>query len=170
MKKLVVAIAAVFALAVAVPTSAAAQEGRPGGFGIGLGQGTAVSGISGKIHAGETAFQGVLGCYGWACRGVGLSADVLFSMPLLHDEGVVGIGWNLGGGAAIGVGPDRWGTRRYNRRSNFAARAQFVAGIEFLFPDVPLDLVLEWRPSVRVVPSFGLGFLNGGAHIRYWLD
>ncbi len=170
MKKLVVAMVAAFALMLAAPAGAQAQD-RPGGFGIGLGHGTAVSGISGKIHTGDIALQGVIGNWwgGWGSRwhrhhrhrsGLGVSIDILASMPTIHDADVVQIAWNVGGGGAIGTGPN-W----------FRMRAQFVAGLEFIFPDVPLDLVLEWRPSVQLAPAdFWLNFSGGGAHIRFYIE
>lgn len=172
MKKLVLAVVACFALLVAAPGTATAQESRPGSFGIGLGQGTGVAGISGKLHSGDISFQGVLGNWwgGWAHgrhrhrAGIGFSFDVLFNMPVFHDADIVHLAWNLGGGAAIGMHP-RW---TYQSRIH----AQFVAGLEFLFPDVPLDIVLEWRPNIRLVPShwFGFGFTSAGAHIRFYFD
>lgn len=176
MKKFVVAIVAVFALMMTAPASAQAQQSRPGGFGIGLGHSTGVAGISGKVHSGDIAIQGVVGNWwgGWGARwgdrydryyyrnrrGLGVSLDLLFNMPVIHDADVVQIAWNLGGGAAVGVSPHY-----------MHMRGQFVAGLEFIFPDVPLDLVLEWRPSVQIVPAdFWLNFAGGGAHIRVYLD
>lgn len=167
MKKLVVAIVAAFALMMAAPAGAQAQD-RPGGFGIGLGQGTGVGGLSGKVHTGDVALQGVVGnwWHGWGRwgrhyrRGIGLSVDLLFNMPTFHDADVVQLAWNLGGGGAVGLAGDR-----------AFIRGQFVAGLEFIFPDVPLDLVLEWRPSVQLVPAnFWFNFGGAGAHIRFYIE
>lgn len=179
MKNLMMIVVAAFILMLAAP--AMAQEvgdGRPGGFGIGLGQGTLVSGISLKQHQGPTALQGVVGCmsYGYAggdCWGIGVSGDFLINMPVLADADVVRVAWNLGGGGAVGVG---WGRhwhpqeRRYYSSGTAHLAGQFVAGLEFIFPDLPLDLVLEWRPTLRILPFTGLNFFGGGAHIRFYLN
>ena len=168
---LMVALAAA-ALMMAAPGVSHAQDARPDGFGLGLGQGTGVSGISGKVHTGDTAFQGVIGNWwgGWGVHtrrgyrryrtgGLGFSGDILFNMPSIHDAGAVTIAWNLGGGAAVGVHPD-W----------MALRGQFVAGLEFLFPEVPLDVVLELRPSVRFVPFDLFPRFSAGGHIRFYIQ
>ena len=162
------------ALALMVISPAMAHADRPGGFGIGLGTGTAVSGISGKVHSGDLAFQGVVGCWGYNCYGFGLSADILFNMPTIHDAGVVKFAWNLGGGAAMGVGERGWARRYYDRRydyrTNFVLHAQFVAGLELIFPDVPLDIVFELRPAIRIVPPARPYLFSGGAHIRFYIQ
>lgn len=172
MKKMMVAM--ISALALMCMTPAMAQADRPGGFGIGLGAGTAVSGLSGKVHTGDIAFQGVVGCWGYYCHGLGLSMDVLFNMPTIHDAGVVRFAWNLGGGGAIGVGERGWTRRyygtRYAHRTTFILHAQFVAGLELIFPDVPLDLVFELRPAIRLIPPARPYFFSGGAHVRFYIN
>lgn len=172
MKKLVMVLVAAFAMVVAAPAAAQAQDSRPGGFGLGLGQATGVSGISGKIHTGDIALQGVVGNWwgGWGRRyhydgprrrnGLGLSFDILANMETFHDADVVQLAWNLGGGAAVGVHPD-WDPR---------VRGQFVAGLEFIFPEVPLDLVIEYRPHLQLTPGWGFHLFGAGAHIRFYID
>lgn len=156
-------------------TSAFAQE-RPGGFGIGLGQGTIVNGISLKQHAGGSALQGVIGCFGYrgwnySCGGIGLSGDYLVSMPIFFEADVVALGWNIGGGGSLGFGfGNHYYRGRYYRDGVLHAAAQFVAGLEILFPSIPLDLVLEWRPHLRIIPSPWLSPFSAGAHVRFYLN
>lgn len=170
MKRIVMVM--VSALVLMVMSPAMAHADRPDGFGIGLGTGTAVSGISAKLNTGDVGIQGVLGCWGYNCNGAGLSGDVLFGMPTIHDAGVVRIAWNLGGGAAVGVGERGWYNRYSNNRSrsNFVMHAQFVAGLELIFPDVPLDIVFELRPAIRLIPPAQPYLFSGGAHIRYYIE
>lgn len=151
----------VMALMFLMAAPAMAQEGsksRPDGFGIGLGQGTLASGLSAKMHRGPVAFQGVAGCWSsLSCHTFGVSVDVLFNMPIFVDADVLQMGWNIGGGGALAIG------------NTFAVGGQFVAGLEFIFPSIPIDLVLEWRPRVYVTDRLHLGFLGAGGHLRIYL-
>lgn len=171
MKKLVAALAVIFALMMAAPAAAEAGD-RPDGFGLGLGTADSVQGVSGKVHTGDTAIQGVLGRWwgGWGTHwgrtwtrrndGLGLSVDVLVHMDTIHEADAINIGWNIGGGGAIGLHPD-WDPR---------LQGQFVAGLEFFFPDVPLDVAFEWRPGLLLSPGWGFSFGGAGAHVRFYLD
>ena len=174
-RNLLVVLFATVALLLATP--AMALEGsstRPGGLGIGLGQ-TFVSGISLKQNAGGNGLQGVIGCFGyrgWAndCRGIGLSGDFLVHMPVFLDADLIALGWNIGGGASLGLGFDGYYYRGQYYSSSLLVAGQFVAGFEVLFPTVPLDLVIEWRPTLRVVPGVRIHPFSGGAHIRFYLN
>ncbi len=155
-------------------TPAAAQEGsvnRPDGFGIGLGQGTYVSGISLKSHLGATALQGVVG-YGY--YGFGFSGDYLWNMPTLVRADPLDLAWNIGVGGSLIFGDGRWGRRGgwyypgHDRRGYVAAHVAFVAGLEFILPDIPLDFVIEARPNLILFPRVWLHF-TGGAHVRIYL-
>lgn len=158
--------------------SAFAQEdssARPGGLGIGLGQGTIASGISLKQHTGATALQGVIGCFGARyyyndCRGIGVSGDYLINMPTFFDLDALSIGWNIGGGVAAGLGFNGYYYRDQYYANGFTIAGQFIAGLELLFPSIPLDFVLEWRPHLRILPSPWFNFAAGGAHVRFYLD
>ncbi len=144
----------------------AAHAGDPirsgGNFGLGLGGGLAVSGLSGKYWLAEAhALQGVVGAWGLGRAGgssLGVGLDYLIEMPTITDTEPVEIGWNLGVGGTLGVGGNglAW------------AGASGVAGLEFNFHPVPIDLVLEYRPGVVVVPAFGAYLVNFSGHIRYY--
>ncbi len=176
MKKLSVALVVGLFVALAVPATAAAQagEGRLDGFGVGLGYGTGITGVSLKTQLGDArAFQAVIGCWGGyrnECYGIGGSADLLFNMPIITDEGSVALAWNVGGGGSIGFRDDGWARHPHRDRRGHSMwlAGQFVAGLEFLFPSVPLDLVIEWRPHLYIVPSIWLHFENFGFHVRYY--
>ena len=177
MKKFFVLIATGLVLMLSAPATAHAGEGRLDGWGVGLGFGTGITGVSLKTLTGDAqALQLVIGCWGGyqnECYGVGGSIDMLFKMPLITDEGAVRLAWNVGGGASMGVRSSTW--RRHPHRDwrgrNMWLAGQFVAGLEFLFPRVPLDVVLEWRPSIYVIPTFmHLDFENAGFHVRYYFQ
>lgn len=178
MKKLWAVVVVTSVLLVALPVSAQTSEGRPSGWGVGLGSGTGVSGVSLKNHSGNRTIQGVIGCssawgYRWGhrryrrsngCAGIGISGDLLFNQPIITEEGVLTLAWNLGGGGAVGMG------RHYRYHGDeIWLGGQFVAGLEFLFLEVPLDVVLEWRPSLFIPDArFALG--HAGIHIRYYFQ
>jgi hypothetical protein len=87
---------------------AVAQAAPPGDFGIGVGGGLGVSGLSMKAPFGPVAVQGVVGTYGW--NGyydddrLGVSVDLLWSQPEFASGGPVNLAWNIGFGGAVGVG------------------------------------------------------------------
>lgn len=176
MKHVVVVMVAGLALLLASPAAAQASGDRLGGWGVGLGYGTAVTGISLKSQLGDDqAFQGVIGCWGYyrgSCYGVGASVDLLFNMPVITDEDSVVLAWNIGGGGSLGIRDDGWDRHPHRewRGHNTWLAGQFVAGLEFLFPSAPIDLVLEWRPTLFIVPGMRLNIENFGFHVRYYFQ
>jgi hypothetical protein len=160
-------------LALSTQTASAANSVRQAGnFGLGLGGGNFVSGLSVKYFlADDMALEGTLGS--WHFGGVGVSGALLWEMPNLAEEDDFDINWNIGPGAAF------W-TYSYNGPGNYGFNAfaiTAVLGLEMDLNDVPLDLVIEWRPGVYVysVTSgvYGYdgaqGYFGGfGGHIRYF--
>lgn len=152
--------------ALALPTAASAASPSGGNFGLGLGGGLGVSGLSGKYYLGDSAaIQGVVGWWGagQTYGGLGVGADYLFERPEFAGGDPVTLGWNFGFGASAvawdggGVGDGAlW------------LGASGVLGLEFLFQPVPIDLVLEYRPGVSLIPGFGVDLINGSGHIRWY--
>jgi hypothetical protein len=174
MKTSIIAISAgLIATSALTTTPAAAEDIRsPGRFGLGIGSGTLANGLSAKYFASKQhAFQFHLGPYGgggfknrWAhVDGLGLGADYLFEMPSIARVGkAFELGWNLGVGLGLGF------RERDDELDGFALAAAFVAGLEFNFIPVPLDLVLEWRPSILVVPDVGVDLVDFTAQLRFY--
>lgn len=136
-----------------------------GRFGLGLGAGTSTGGVSGKYWMDETkAVQLVVGAGygqradrdGWS-SGLGLSGDFLFEGSSFAVVDDVEFGWSLGPGVGL------WANDDY-----FALAVAGVAGIEMGVLVFPLDLVLEYRPRVLVVPDVGFDWVNFSAHVRYY--
>lgn len=143
--------------ALSVPGVAAASP--PGGpFGIGLGGGTGPSGLSMKYHTGGTALQGVIGWGGVGDDGgyLAVSADFLLEQPEFAGGQGLSLAWNYGLGANVGVG------------DALALGVSAIAGLEFNIQPVPIDIVLEIRPGISLLPGFDVSLLNGGGHIRYY--
>lgn len=141
------------------PDTAHAQVRAGGNFGIGLGGGSGTSGISMKYFLADShALQGVVGIWGLG-RGelvVGLTGDYLFEGPALFSNGTLEIGWNVGFGPFLGVGDAFW------------LGVNGVLGLEFNLDFIPLDIVVEYRPGVLILPGVDPDLLNFTGHIRYY--
>lgn len=145
--------------------SGPARAGSPvrssGNLGLGLGGGYWLNGISAKYFLGDgTALQGVLGGYGLGhddYGGLGFTGDFLWEMPALTTNQAFELGWNAGFGPSVGLG-DEW----------FALGVHGTVGLEFNFEPAPIDLVLEYKPGIVVVPGVGADLWNFGGHIRVY--
>lgn len=133
-------------------------------WGVGFGGGLGPSGISGKyMFTKATSLQAVIGAYGhyhpdWYsdAETLGVDVDFLFEMPAIASNDVVEVGWELGLGGWTGIGNDFW------------LGANGVAGIQFNFQPVPIDLTLEYKPGFLVVPDIYVEPVNFGGHLRIW--
>ncbi len=146
-------------LLLVLATAPATAQDRPGQFGIGVGSGTNISGLSLKYNTGLTALQGNIGCYGYYdCHGIGLSGDFLFNMPTFFQHEVLNLAWNAGVGAGVGLHSD-----------DINVAAAFVLGFEVNFNIIPIDLVLEWRPRLNIVSDVDLDIVGFTGHARFYL-
>jgi hypothetical protein len=129
-------------------------------FGIGLGGGTSASGVSMKYWMSSShALQGVVGIWGLG-RGhgtvIGFSGDYLYELPSLTRNSVIDLGWNIGFGPFLGVGDKTW------------LGVSGVLGLEFNFVPVPIDITIEYRPGLQVIPDVGADLIAFTGHIRYF--
>lgn len=154
-------------------TAAVAKPIRtPGRFGLGIGSGTIANGLSAKYFAAKDhALQFNAGTFGgggikhrWnRFHGFGFSADYLFEMPTIATAGrAFDLGWNIGAGVGLGLDDND------TRDDFFALAASFVLGLEFNFIPVPLDIVLEFRPGLLIVPDVDFDPVDFTAHIRVY--
>ena len=166
---------ALFVAIVAAPLLASSQAHGFGtarqGFGIGIGSGTGATGISGKLMVAPGAFQAVLGFWGHgdsngpgpaqysSLDGIAFSLDYLFEMPALATTQYFDLDWNFGLGGGIGVSTNG-GTP--------GVAVAGVAGLEFNFTRVPLDLTIEYRPALGILPDVRIGLIGFTAHLRVW--
>ena len=138
------------------------------GVGLGIGSGTIANGLSVKWMTGPGAIQGVVGFWGGGgvkdrfsnVGGVAGSVDYLFEMPTLTSTPYFTIDWSFGLGAGIGVP---------TTNGKLGAAVSAIAGLEFNFTRVPLDFVVELRPSVAIIPDAGLPRVSYPAHLRLGL-
>ena len=165
-KRTVGIVVAVACCLLSAPEAHAFGEARRG-LGVGIGSGTIANGLSVKVMAGPGAFQGVAGFWGGGgardrfgrVDGVAGSLDYLFEMPSLARSQYFTVDWAFGVGAGIGV-------PTFNGK--LGAAASGIAGLEFNFTTIPLDLTLEFRPTVAVIPDPGLHLVDFTAHLRLW--
>lgn len=177
----------ILALGLAVPLTASAQSSsnslnlgtirKDRHIGVGVGTGTLASGFSLKYLMSDTlSVQANLGgCHrcvwggninwNWGTYGgFAVSADVLLEMPAFLQNELVRLGWNLGAGAGLGVS---------NFSSTLAVAPAFVAGFTMEFQPIPIDLVLEWRPNLRVFIGNTSGIyadiIYFTAHLRFYI-
>jgi len=143
------------------PAMAGATHRSAGHTGVGLGGGTTSGGISVKHFLSDTsAVQGVVGGWGgWNNGGIGLSADYLYEMPALAETADLTVGWNVGPGVGLGL---------YAPTDSVGLAVNGVLGLELAFGPIPLDLVVEYRPTLSVVPGVGFDFINFTGHLRWF--
>ena len=158
MKHLTLTASLVALLLCALSSSVFAADEVRGSFGIGVGSSTTAYGLSAKLYLDPSfAIQGVVGLRN---DSIGLSIDALYEMPALFRNNALELAWNVGFGPGVYITDDTLG-----------AAVAFVAGLEFNFlfiPSLPFDLVLEYRPSLRVLPGVDLDLVDFTGHIRVY--
>ena len=173
MRKSTLALALLVAAVVGLaPSREAAAFGAPRqNFGLGIGMGTGASGLSGKFMLGQNAIQTVLGFWGGVDNGdhsgpgrphldgIALSVDYLFEMPALAKSEYFNLDWDFGLGAGVGVSTG-------GGAPGVAVAA--IAGLEFNFTRAPIDVALEYRPAVGILPNPWIGLIGFTAHVRLW--
>jgi hypothetical protein len=160
-----VTLAALAVLAMAPPAHALGTARQ--GVGIGLGMATVANGVSLKVMAGPGALQAVAGLWGGGgsrrrfsrAAGLAFGADYLFEMPSLARTEFFTLDWSFGLGAGMGV-------RSFSEK--FALAGSGVAGLEFNFTAVPLDVTIEYRPTLQILSDVDLELIDFTAHVRLW--
>lgn len=81
-----------------------------------------------------------------------------------------GFNWYVGAGPQLGYygvkGTEVDGAK-VSGTHNFALGVVGQIGIEYNFAKTPIQLSLDWRPGVLILPAFGFGYESGGLGIRY---
>lgn len=171
-------LSAVFAALTLLSLAPDAHAGvrEAGKFGIGVGAGTLARGFSLKYFLGnELAVQGVVGVYGYGygncwvidrgrCIRTGrgnalaLGADLLSERPDIFSNGAVSVAWNVGGGLGLGI----------PNSSDLGVSISLIAGLEINIDALPIDVVLEYRPTFFISPFTAFDYTYFTGHIRYY--
>ena len=114
--------------------------------GIGI-RGGVSSGLTVRHFIGqESAIEGIL-----ATRWGGLIATGLFE---IHKDirDVKGLYWFYGGGVHFGTWNAKNSNRSWgdNRVSTTAYGFTGIAGLDYAFPDAPINLSLDWKPAISI--------------------
>ncbi len=154
------------AIAVSLLFSSPVLADKPGTIGIGLGATTFASGLSGKYYMSDSfALQGAVGTYGAGADrfsnfgGIAVGIDGLVENSALTRNEIFSLDWNFGLGAGVGLFEDTLGLA-----------VSGVVGLEFNFVPIPIDLVLEYRPGLLVVPDVGIELVDFSGHIRFYFQ
>ncbi len=139
----------------------------PGRMGIGIGSGTYANGLSLKYYAAESmALQFNLGTVGGSGSdrfsdfgGIAASGDVLIENGPLLASALLNLDWNYGIGAGIA-----------SHNDNLAVAASGIVGLELNLNVLPIDLVLEYRPSLSISPDVDLEIVDFTGHLRFYFQ
>ena len=143
MKKLILVVAAVLGLAVV----AAAQ---PRAIGVRAGYGA------------ELSYQHTLGGNSFGELDLGWSAGAI-SAGLAYDFQVAPLGpLNFYAGPQVALGLYAGG-----ETTVFALGAGAQLGLEYCFDQIPLQLSLDWKPTLMFVPATAFGWQSIALGIRY---
>ena len=128
-----------------------AQKGK---LGIGIGGSNLVSGLTAKYYLdNRIAVQLALGAWGGYGALVGL--DGIYEMPQLFKQDALSINWHVGVGAAVG-------NYRHSDYGELVVGASGIAGIGFQLTAIPIELILDIRPTFLYGSTWNHPWYGGG--------
>ena len=117
----------------------------------------------------EAAIEGIL-----STRWNGFLLTGLYEV---HKQLSGELNWFYGGGAHIGYwsNPPARVRGDHIRDSYTVVGVDFILGLDFTFPDIPINLSLDWKPAINLINGNIIGdgpfWIDGGAlSIRYAFD
>ncbi len=110
----------------------------------------------------KTALEGILSGYGH-----GINAALLYEIHNA-DKKTPGFRWYYGAGGHIGIWRDYHGRAWWydETRSGVALGADGILGIEYTFSEIPLNLSLDWKPAINIIPRPDIFVGDVGLSIR----
>ncbi|MEO8795408.1 MAG: hypothetical protein ABI390_08060 [Daejeonella sp.] len=72
-----------------------------------------------------------------------------------------GLRWYYGGGGTVGS------YKRKNYDGQFLASLDGVLGLDYKFDEVPINVALDWKPALEIVPNTGFDAEGFGLSIRF---
>ncbi|TWI84286.1 hypothetical protein LX66_4652 [Chitinophaga japonensis] len=103
------------------------------------------------------AVEGIAGIYNQTFTVTGLY-ERHFDLSALT---VPGFAWYVGGGAHLG-------SRRIDGNTRFIAGFDGIAGLDYTFTNIPLNLSLDWKPAVHFTTPSDLA--SFAVSVRYTLN
>lgn len=93
----------------------------------------------------------------------GFRLSGLYEFHFYSFDEVPGLAWFVGGGAHIGTWKSRY-KEEYDSEVDFGIDG--IIGLDYKFADLPLNLSIDWQPSIALIgSSFSPAY--GGIGIRY---
>ena len=91
----------------------------------------------------------------------------LYEFHSYSFAGVPGLGWYIGPGAHVGFWKKNY-RDKYNSTADIGIDG--VIGLDYRIKNAPINLSLDWQPSLSLLGNAGLSPQFGGFAIRYILD
>ncbi len=161
MKKLTVAII-IITLAFALPNALQAQTTYQSAVGARLGYPLSLS-LKHFVND-NSAVEAYVGTRIWSTyRWFSISGAYQYHQPI-EIEGLPGLQWYAGGGASVYF----WNFDFDTSASSTTLGLQGYVGLDYRFEDIPLNLTLDWIPTIffsGYISGFGGGYGNLG--VRY---
>ena len=130
--------------------------------GIGL-RGGFSQGITVKHFISDvSAFEGLL-----STKYRGFDVTALYE---LHHEDVFGVdrlNWYYGAGAHLGLWNGNYVPGATDYHNHLVIGIDGIVGIEYNFPELPINLSLDWKPAFNLIGYTGLWAKGGAISIRY---
>ncbi len=82
-------------------------------------------------------------------------------------NGAPGLKWYVGPGAHISVWNDDWKRRYPTRTGGASIGIDGVLGLDYKFKGAPINMSIDWQPSVDIVNYYGFSGNWGGFSLRY---
>ncbi len=174
MKKRIILLLSILMFSASPAFARSPFSGKPikkaGNFGVGVGAGTLATGLSMKYFLSDsTSVQGNVGfwrgCFGCGrFRGnfysdaLALSVDFLLERGPLGGDSQFSVDWEIGAGGGLG----------FNDNANLGLGVSGVLGLQLNIHAIPIDLVIEFRPGIIIVPDVYLNLVDFTGHVRYY--
>jgi len=94
----------------------------------------------------------------------GFRLSGLYEFNFYSFNTVEGLAWFVGPGVHLGFWKDQY-SKDYNSKADFGIDG--IIGLDYKFKDLPINVSLDWQPSVTLVGSAGFVPAYGGLGIRY---
>ena len=116
----------------------------------------------------KVAAEGIVNYWSRGTLGLRYTQTRIAALVEVHselDQVLDGLQWYYGGGAFVSI----WGgsfSRYYDYKSTQIG-VSGVLGLDYTFADLPINVSVDWMPSVSFVGGGGFGASAGGLAVRY---
>ena len=94
----------------------------------------------------------------------GFRMSGLYEFNFYSFNNVEGLAWFVGSGVHLGFWKDQY-QKDYNSKADFGIDG--IIGLDYKFRGVPINVSLDWEPSITLVGTAGFTPSYGGFAVRY---